>query len=541
MTSSRDAAAGLLFRPGAVVEDEPVPAPAPPPPARSRVGTVVCLVLGLLAVLRVVVAAVRLPPLPAESRIVDGAFATIAGLPVPADGPGEVAARLQLTAHAALTGAFGRYPDVLGGARELAVVAFVVLLVAVAVVAGAAARPGAFAALLALFVLAEPAVVAVATLGPGLLGATWLAVGAALLVQRATPVRVAGAVAVVAGVLTAPPLIVAVVLALAVVAARDLPTAALAVASVAAVLGGTLLLVGPATEGRVHVPLLVAAAALAVVGIVRGRRRAAAALVGVGLLVVALPGDVALPLLVATLLVVGTQVVDDLRVPGGVVPLAAAAGTGLAAVVLPAAWSGPGPDRPHRALATWIGTATEPGAVLTVPPGVWSDLVRDGVPARRLGPAGTLVVVEGTSTAQDRLARFSNGSTQLTVSPATPVTAVPEGAARARAGAQLDANPRFDAPDDVRAVIRTGGVDARALLVLGGLAGRTDVTVTALPVVAGEDPARPRHQVVLGGADPAAVDVLRAQQAPFAPLITGTPDALVLTWTLPAPSAVFGR
>jgi hypothetical protein len=176
VTPTPDADAGILFRPGATLPQEDVTAPVPEEAAvstpGSRVGPVVCLLLGLLAVLRVIGAAVRLPPSPVESRLVDGAYA---GLPV--DGPGEVAARVQLAAHAALTGAFDRYPDVFGGARESAVAAFVVLLGAVAVVVRPVARPWSFAALLALFVVAEPAVAAVATLGPGLLGAMWLAVG----------------------------------------------------------------------------------------------------------------------------------------------------------------------------------------------------------------------------------------------------------------------------------------------------------------------------------------------------------------------------
>lgn len=484
VTPTPDADAGALFRPGPVPADEVV-TPSEPP-GRSRIGPVICVVLGLLAVARVAGAAARLPPLPVESRLVDGAYAMLSGLPVPDTGPDEIAARLQLAAHAALTGAFGRHPDVLGGAREFAVLAFVVLLGAVAAVVRPTVRPWAFAVLLASFAVVEPAVTAVATFGPGLLGAMWLVLGAALLARRAGPVRVAGAVAVVAGVVTAPLLVVAVVV---VIATRNLST----------ILRGVLVLAG------------------------------------LGLLV-ALPGDTARPLLVAAVLVVGTIVVDDLRPRGGAV--AAAAGIGLAVVVLPTAWAA-GTGRPHRELAEWISTVAAPDTVLAVPPGVWSDLVRDGVPAARLGPDGALVVTGGTSTAY--LARFGVGETRLTVDLAVPGAAIPENATRARVGAQLDANPALDAPDDVRALLRSGGVDARALVVLGGLAGRGDVSITALPVVAGEDPARPRHRVVLDGAATVTVEWLRAQQEPFAPQVTVGRDGLTLTWPLPAPNSVFGR
>jgi hypothetical protein len=91
----------------------------------------------------------------------------------------------------------------------------------------------------------------------------------------------------------------------------------------------------------------------------------------------------------------------------------------------------------------------------------------------------------------------------------------------------------------VRVLLRAGGVDSRALVVLAGLAGRGPVTVADLPVVPGEDAALPRHRVVLTGADESALTWLRAQRAPFAPIATdvGT-GAATLTWSLPAVPAV---
>jgi hypothetical protein len=94
----------------------------------------------------------------------------------------------------------------------------------------------------------------------------------------------------------------------------------------------------------------------------------------------------------------------------------------------------------------------------------------------------------------------------------------------------------------VRALLTSGAVDPRALAVLGGLAGRGDVTVTALPVVDGEDPAAARHRVVLTATEPDTLGWLRAQQPPYAPLVAaGADGAVTLTWPLPAPATVLAR
>jgi hypothetical protein len=177
-----------------------------------------------------------------------------------------------------------------------------------------------------------------------------------------------------------------------------------------------------------------------------------------------------------------------------------------------------------------------------VPPELAAQLVADGVPADRLGPGGPLVVRSGAQPAPAELARFGDGPAALSVgaADAAAVDAVlAESRVRASAGGQLAANPNLIAPEGVRVVLRAGGVDSRALVVLAGLAGRGPVTVADLPVVPGEDVALPRHRVVLTGAGESALTWLRAQRAPFAPIVTGT-GATTLTWSLPAVPAVLG-
>jgi hypothetical protein len=190
---------------------------------------------------------------------------------------------------------------------------------------------------------------------------------------------------------------------------------------------------------------------------------------------------------------------------------------------------------------------------------VRSDLVRAGVPAERFADDGVLVVSAGTIASADApagsaspgaparvapagsgpavLARFGDGADLLEVRVAGG-TAPPAPTRLADAGARLAGNPNLAAPTEVRDSLRDGAVDPRALVVLAGLAGRGPVTVVDLPVVPGEDPALLRHRVVLAGPDPPAREWLAAQRPPFAPVLTGSPDALTLTWPVPAPADV---
>lgn len=538
-TAHETASAGDLFVPTAARPDTgpvtPVPvAPDPPPsPARSRSTApawVVCAVLGVLAVVRVALAAARLPARPGEAELVDGAYAVLRlpGVPAPGGGgPTEIVARAQIAGYAQLTGAFERWPDVLDGARELSVVTFCLLLVAVMVVGR---RRGALpiAVGLALFVVIDPAVDTFAAVGPGQLGVAWLAVAGALGLSRSRVSRGVAAPAAVLGVVTAPLLIVPVVVVVVLVVlaaltsagaegARTARVALLGTAVVATALGGVLALTRPAPvppAGAVPDTLR----ALLVVGV-----------------------------LVAASALVRAAVAGPTGVRRGLVAAAVAGWVALAVVSTVTARPDQRAESPHRDLAAWIVAVTAPPTTLRAPPGVWSDLIRDGVPADRLGPDGTLVI--GVGPGQDGLARFGAGPAQLSVRPAgpdTPITTILERESRITAGLQLAGNPRLAAPDAVRETLSAGGVDSRALVILGGLAGRGPIAVTDLPVVAGEEPALPRHRVVITGLSPADLDWLRAQLPPFAPMIAPIPDnrapgELTLSWTVPAPPSVLNR
>ncbi len=549
--SATDAAAGAT------------PAPDRAPRRRSPIPELAVAALGILAVVRVALSAFTLPATAGEAELVDGAFGALRGLAGPWSPPGftDLAGQLQLQAYAGLTGAFDRYPGVLGAARELAVVA-VAVLVGAAVVAArrAGTRPWAVAAALALLIVGEPAVTALATFGPGLLGAMWLVLGLALISGTGRIGPVLGVLAAAVGVLTAPVLGAAVAVAAIAVGRRHpvaLPAALLGVVALAGALVAGL--APTAATGAVDGPgrwLLLAAGAVVVLGAfalpgLRGIGATAAAVLVPAALpwpgaVVALPGLVAASLLLAAAL--GQELAGEpaarsrLRHVGAVVVAAAACVAALATTAAGAVSSPGAAAVSHRELAAWLASASDPAATVAAPPGVRSDLVRDGVPAERFAVGGVLVVSAGSGRTGSPgggsvLARFGEGADLLEVRAAGG--AVPPAPARlADAGAQLAGNPNLAAPTAVRDSLRDGAVDPRALVVLAGLAGRGPVTVTDLPVVPGEDPALPRHRVVLAGLDPSAREWLAAQQAPFAPVPTGSPDAVTLTWPVPAPADV---
>ena len=167
---------------------------------------------------------------------------------------------MQLSAYAAVTGAFERYPSVLGGARELGLLACVVLLAAlVALARSLGVRPLAAAAGLGSLALCPPAIAALTTFGPGLLGAAWLTAGAALLARGRTWLWILGAPAVLLGIASAPVLAVLVlVISAAVVVTvrvRRRGPSLLGVAVLAAALPLALL---PPPGGAAAVPALVA-------------------------------------------------------------------------------------------------------------------------------------------------------------------------------------------------------------------------------------------------------------------------------------------
>jgi hypothetical protein len=530
----------------------------------AMLGVLALGALGALAVWRVALAAARLPAVVGETQLIDGAAAMLRSPGVgPGSGFGELVARLQLAGYAALTGAFDRHPELLGGARELALVATVVLLVAIAVVARWwGIGPLALAVVLATLAACSPAVAALATFGPGLLGVAWLAVGAAVARPARRPMRVAGALAGAVGIATAPVLAVPVAVAVVVLTARRwAPTAEVAAAlgssalvlAILSPLSATSTVVGPD-----RTVLVVVGAVVVVGGFLLPGLRTAAATTGSIVLLAALPwssADVAVPALVVAIVVVGAALVHEVavraasrppavrRAAGALAALGAVAATVVSVLVIASDLrSAPAVEVPHAALAAWITGTTVAGDTVTVPPELTADLLADGVPADRLGPGGKLLVRADGQRGAAELARFGDGATGLSVGatdvPAADAVAA-EAPARISAGGQLADNRNLVAPEGVRVVLRAGGVDSRALVMLAGLTAQGPVTVDDLPVVAGEDVALPRHRVVLTGVDERTFAWLRAQRPPFAPSVAG-PGPATLTWPLPAVPALLG-
>jgi hypothetical protein len=156
-------------------------------------------------------------------------------------------------------------------------------------------------------------------------------------------------------------------------------------------------LTGSERDVLVLVAVVVAGGALAV-GALRGTAVITGPLI---LLVVAnAPGaDTALPLLVTAVVGVGALIVNAWTsgpVHARPHPLLRASLAApvlvlivVGAIFLPART----PELPHRQLASWL--LASPGPALQTPPGLWADLVRDGVPADRLR-FGASPVPDGT-------------------------------------------------------------------------------------------------------------------------------------------------
>jgi hypothetical protein len=220
----------------------------------------------LLVALPVVRSGLRLPAAAGEARLVDAASAVlqVPGAAPASAGLDELAARVQLSTYVGLTDAVDRHAVVLPAARELALVACVALLVSVIALARSlGVRPPAVAVVLAGLAVCPPAVETLTVLGPGLLGAAWLTVGAALLARdRSIPVRVLGVAAVVVAVATAPVLAVPVAVtgAALAVAVRHRRSALVVGAGLVTVLLPLTLL--PAPAGPAAVPALVVAVVL---------------------------------------------------------------------------------------------------------------------------------------------------------------------------------------------------------------------------------------------------------------------------------------
>jgi hypothetical protein len=487
---------------GAESREQDASMPAATPRLRHPLPSLVGLsALIAVVVLRIATVGSRLPATPLEARLVDAVFplARLSGS-VPPEGLGEWMVRAQLGTYAAATGAFGRHADVLGGARELAVALCAVLLVAVVVVLRELRTPlVATAIALALLVVCEPAITALATLAPGLAGVAWTAVGVALVLRPGPTARLLGAVAALVGVATAPLLAVPLMVVVAAATVRRWAPAALVALSFGASVLVVEVLSLPVDRSVAPVALVVAALLVAARAAREIVRRTAHR-----------PLPSRLGVLVGAVAVLAVAVVPT------VAPVVAR-------------------PSPHLALAGWLLSETDPAATVSVPDGVRSDLVRDGVPAARLVPDGALVVSSGEPAAGTVLARFG------TLGVATSVPGASESVTRALAGEQLARNPNLDAAPAVLAAVRAGNVDTRLLVVLAGLAGRGRVVVTDLPAVIGEDPSTPRHRMELAGVDASTTEWLRAQQPPFAPVLSGLTGSPSLNWPLPAPTALLGR
>ena len=303
-------------------------------------------------------------------------------------------------------------------------------------------------------------------------------------------------------------------------AARPRPT-------VAAVLAVPAILAGVASAPVLAVPVPVIATAVLVAHRVR---RGAPLLEVAGLstvlslaLLAPPAGPAATPALLAVAVLTGFVLVEGALIRlerrsrpvryGAIAALATAGAVALALVLVPAPNA---PNRPGVAaapeLAAWLGSATDPTTGVSVPPGVWANLLRAGVPAGRLVPDGALAVTVGVPGPEQALAHFGHGSTALHVAATGPPPT--EHMSTATEGVQLADNPNLDAPDEVRALLRAGAVDPRAVAVLAGLATRGPVALADLPVVPGEDPALPRHRAVLTDLDAEASAWLAAQQQP---------------------------
>ncbi|WP_142025786.1 hypothetical protein [Blastococcus colisei] len=415
------------------------------PAVRRAVALTALGALGALLVARVAAVASAHPATTGEARFVAGALAAVRGIDGgPTVGPGEWPAREQLVGYAALTGAFDRHATVLTGGREPAVVASGVVVICVLVlVATRRLRPLAVAVPLAATVAMGPAVTALATAGPSLLGAAWAAGGAlTVALVRRRPAMLLGAFAIAVGVVTEPLLAVPLAAGLAAVLTHGQPGTGRPRRSVAPVpANGTAAHPAHPVTGRRYttvrgrsgmadpavwlaMALLLAVGAFGAFGAVPAGRSRDLSLDGsertVLLLAVGLVVVVGLvvrwlrphAMAAATLVVLA---VLPWRGAEGALLLAVVAAAGLAALVTDALARGRPEERPHpllrvavavpavvvivvgglflpvaagglphRELAAWITGPASTGGTVAVPVRLWGDLLRDGVPEDRL-------------------------------------------------------------------------------------------------------------------------------------------------------------
>jgi putative peptide zinc metalloprotease protein len=433
------------------------------PAARRVVAVAGVGALGGLLVLRVARVAWSHPATAGELRLVDSAWAALQGLPGPSGGSEDWFLRAQIVVHARLTGAFQRHDTIVAGGRELVVLAAGVLVAVLLVFVLTRGLSWLAVALPLLVVLVTgPAVTVLATVGSGIVGTAWAAVGALLLTSVRRPAAAGlGVAAIAVGVATEPLIAVPVAVGTGMVLGRNIrtsrpparhaagprharrtpepedPSRWLGALLVVPVAGLTAGLAGGSAEfpvdGSERSLLLLLAALVVGAGLfVRRLRLPAAVACSVTLLAAvpwpgagrALPMSLVAVALVGTLLIAastsgepGTRPHPLLRVALAL-PVAVLVVTG--ALFLPVAGRTP----PHQELATWIEEAP-PGDPVVVPAGLWGDLLRDGVPPDRLvladpasaGARGWTVSVGPSPAGPPPVAVFGSGPTAVTVHP----------------------------------------------------------------------------------------------------------------------------
>jgi hypothetical protein len=227
-------------------------------------------------------------------------------------------------------------------------------------------------------------------------------------------------------------------------------------------------------------------------------------------------------------------------------------------VVEPAVPAGP-PAPQHAALAGWFSTQVQDGTMLVAPRGVWADLVRDldridpptGTKRVTTGPSdagGALTVVLGDNAQTGAVvARFGTGANSLTVLHTGSRSGYLDAGHRVAVGIELAGNQRLHASEPVRAALRAGQLDPRAMVLIASLCQSHDIEVASVQRPTAEvGTAVPDRAIVVSEVDghrvadqpataAALTDWLRAQQPPYAPsATTPTPAGLLISWRLPA-------
>jgi putative peptide zinc metalloprotease protein len=398
------------------------------PWAAVRRGAALAVLLGIgtLLVARVARVAESHPATTSEVRLSGSALAAVRGVSgAPSTGWDEVTIREQLAWYARLTGAFDRHATVVAAGRELAVVATAVLVAClVALVAARRIRPLAAALPLVVVLVVGPAVTVLASLRPEVVASAWIAVGLLLLgYARGRAMSLLGLLAVVLGLATQPLLAAPLAVGFGVLVAthvlrqragssaspkhaRRRPAASryrlwLVPALVLPVIGLAVLVTGRGDlplNGSERTVLLLLAGLVVASGLFVRRARPLAAGAACAVLLAALPwsgSSSALSLALVSVALLGalfTHAVTTGPVRSRPHPLLRGA-VGIPVLVLMGVGSLFAPDTasppPVAELAAWITSPASGGRSVDVPPELWGDLLRNGVPAERLHLIGS--------------------------------------------------------------------------------------------------------------------------------------------------------